>query len=80
MPFVIVNRPRDTSKTVQAIMCEANLLGQPDRRSRVPVLIRQISERTLLVDPDDAPEIVSLVMRDGVTTYAVGPGRKRRRI
>jgi hypothetical protein len=78
MPFVIVNGPTSADKSVEATLCEANLLGQPDRRSRVPVLVRQISERVLLIEPDDPREIVSSVHQNGTTTFALGPSRNRR--
>jgi len=50
-------------------------LASQDRRGGVPILVRQIDEQILLIEPDDRREIVSAVHRSGVTTFAVGPGR-----
>src|SRR5262249_62357869 len=76
MPFIIVNGPTSVNKSVEATLCEANLLGQPDKRSRISVLIRRISEQALLIEPQDPREIISTLHRDGQTTYAVAPGRR----
>lgn len=75
MPFIITSQAATADKAVEAVLCEANLLGQPDRRNSVPVLVRKISEQILLVG-NDRRGIVSTVMRDGITQYAVEPSAK----
>jgi len=77
MPFVIVDGVVAADRGVPAVLCQANLLGQPDRRSRVPILIRRVSEQVLLILPDDPREIISAIHENGSTKFAVGPTRNR---
>jgi hypothetical protein len=38
--------------TVEAILCDLNAAGSPDRGTDVPVRVRRISEKTLYVDDE----------------------------
>ena len=75
MPFIIARG--DPTKTVEAELYKANMLGLPDRRSKVRILIRKISDQYLLIEPDDSRQIIATLHRDnGETVYTVAGGRK----
>lgn len=73
MPFVIVRGPV-SDRAVPGIICEPTALGQPDRRTDLPVRVRLSGKRTLIIEPGDPREIVSMLTRNDETTFAVGPG------
>ena len=69
MPMVIVESGNvTTDQSFAATFCDGN--------RRFPVQVKRINERTLLLEPGDARDIVSTVVEDGTTSLVVGPGRK----
>jgi hypothetical protein len=68
MPIVIVKGNVATGQVFDATLADG------DRR--LPVRVRRLNERTLLLVPDDPSDIVSTVVQDNVTTFGIGPGRR----
>jgi hypothetical protein len=70
MPLVIVESPSVTlGQTLDAIYADGN--------RRWPVQIRKISERTLLVEPADARDIVSTVVENATTSSGICPPNRQ---
>jgi hypothetical protein len=60
--------------TVEAILCDLNAAGSPDRGTDVPVRVRRISEKTLYVD-DEPRRIIWGVGENGAVTFLVDGGK-----
>jgi hypothetical protein len=65
-------------KTVDALLCDTTITGSPNLRTAVLVHMTLVHEnRTPRIEPgNDVRDIVLVTGVNGVTTFAVSPGRR----
>jgi hypothetical protein len=75
MPFVITETTVVSGRAVDATLCDT-----PDRRGAVQVKVKLISERALLIEPDDIRDVMSSTFENGRTEFAVSPSIRHARL
>jgi hypothetical protein len=76
--FVIVKASGRIGETIDAVICDLNAIGHPDRPSATPIRVQLLSERTLCVDGEPRG-IISDVGENGVSTFLIDGSSKRTR-
>jgi hypothetical protein len=72
--YVIVQSLGRIGETVEAILCDLNAAGFPDRQTDVPVRVRLVSEQVLCVD-DEPRRVIWSVGGNGAVTFLVDGGK-----